>query len=144
MEVVVLVIVGVIGAFLSFPMEAVIKRCISDEKILTKSITSDFKFNPCLMLVSGISLIIICAFMGVSFKFFVYAVLFVVLIMDMFADIRAQIIPNALNMFIFIVGIIYTYIMIIIDSFAGLDLFLRYVCWCWNIYFNSIICYCCL
>ena len=82
------------------------------------------KFNKVLILCTSFVLILLFYFLGVSEKFFVYAFLSLILIIDFWVDIQAQIIPNALNMLGFIVGLVYMYAKLVFSLYEGIDLLL--------------------
>lgn len=58
---------------------------------------------------------------GITWQFFVYAFLVLLLIICMFADIKGCIIPNEVNFVGFIVGIILTFAKMSINVKAGID-----------------------
>lgn len=116
------IIVALFGIGISFVMSALIKRFSNEEKIFDKTLKIDFKFDIKLALITPITLIALLFFFGISVEFFIYSFISIILIMDMFIDIKAQIIPNGLNMLGFLVGIVYMYINLIIEVNKGLDL----------------------
>lgn len=134
------ILIALFGLAISPFMAALVKRFSKEEKIFDKSIKSDIKFDIKLAIVTPLVLICLLFFLGITEKFFVYSFLSIILIIDAFVDIKAQIIPNGLNMFCFIVGIIYTYYKLVFNINEGIDLLLRNVCWCWNIFAYSIVC----
>ena len=118
------VVVAVLGILISFPMEACVKRFCQDEKIWEKNFKNDMKFSPKMILCISFAWIALLYLYGISEKFFIYAFLSVILIIDLFVDLKAQIIPNGLNMVGFIVGIIYMYVKLVFQIYEGIDLLL--------------------
>lgn len=118
------IIVALFGVVMSYVMSALIKRFSNEEKVFDGKLREDFKFDIKLAIITPITLIALLFFFGVSEKFFIYSFLTIILIMDMFIDIKAQIIPNGLNMTGFLVGIVYMYFKLITDVYVGIDLLL--------------------
>ena len=134
------IITALFGNGVSPIMAALIKRFSSEEKILDKNIKNDIKFDTKLALITPLVLIALLFFLGITEKFFIYSFLSIILIMDAFVDMKSQIIPNGLNMLCFIVGIVYVYCKLVFSINEGIDLLLRNVCWCWNLFAYSLIC----
>ena len=118
------ILVAVFGLAISKVMPAFIKRFSNEEKIFDGTLKDDFKFDVKLALITPLTLIALLFFFGVSEKFFIYSFVSIILIMDAFIDIKAQIIPNALNMTGFVVGMLYMYYKLIFDLNTGIDLLL--------------------
>lgn len=118
------ILVALFGIGISTVMSALIKRFCNEEKIFDGKLKEDFKFNIKLALLTPIVLIALLLFFGISEQFFVYSFVSIILIMDMFVDIKAQIIPNSLNMLGFIVGIVYVYYKLVTEVLVGVDLLL--------------------
>lgn len=118
------IVVALFGLGISKIMSALIKRFSNEEKIFDGRLREDFKFDIKLALITPITLIAILFFFGISEEFFIYSFLAIILIMDMFIDIKAQIIPNGLNMLGFMVGIVYMYFKLLTDINKGIDLLL--------------------
>lgn len=116
------IIVAIFGLSISPFMVALIKRFSNEEKIFDKKIKDDMKFDAKVALITPIILIALLFFLGISEKFFIYSFISILLIMDAFIDIKAQIIPNGLNMTGFIVGLVYLYYKLITDIATGVDL----------------------
>lgn len=116
------IVVAVFGLAISGVMSAFIKRFSNEQKIFDGKLKEDFKFDIKLALITPITLIALLFFFGISEKFFVYSFVSIILIMDAFVDIKAQIIPNALNFTGFIVGIVYMYYKLVFDVTTGADL----------------------
>ena len=105
-------------------MTAAIKRYSAEEKILTKEFFNDLRFDWKVALITSITIIALFYHFGISLPFFVYSVLTVILVMEAFVDIRAQILPNSLNFAGFITGIVYAYFVSIHNIMAGLNMLL--------------------
>ena len=116
------ILVALFGIGISGIMAAFIKRFSNEEKIFDKTFKEDIKFDIKLALITPILLIALLFFFGISKQFFIYSFITIILVMDMFIDMRAQIIPNGLNMVGFLVGIVYMYTKLITNVTAGLDL----------------------
>ena len=120
------IITNIIGAIFGLAispfMTALIKRFSNEEKIFEKSIKDDMKFDVKVGIITPVTLIALLFFFGISEKFFVYSFLSIILIMDAFIDIKAQIIPNGLNMTGFLVGLMYIYIKLITNVVEGVEL----------------------
>lgn len=107
------------------PFMAGLVDLFSDEKELSlKNIYSHRKFKPTMALITPILLVALFLHWGLTLQFFVFAFLTIILIMDAFADIKAQIIPNGLNFTGFLVGAVLIYYTTIQDAMAGVDLLL--------------------
>ena len=117
-------VIAAFGFGISFLMAACIKRFSNEEKIMDRSFFQDCTYQWKLALITPIAFIALFFFFGLSEKFFVYTFVMTILIMDMFTDLKAQIIPNGLNMVGFIVGIIYMYYKLVTDVKVGVDLVL--------------------
>ncbi len=120
-------VIAMFGFGISFLMAACIKRFSKEEKVLDRSFFQDCTYQWKLALVTPIVLIALFFFFGLSEKFLIYAFVSMILIMDMFTDLKAQIIPNGLNMVGFIVGIIYMYYKLVTDVKVGVDLVLGFL-----------------
>lgn len=118
------IVIAIFGLFISPFMVAIIKRFSNEEKIFDKNLKSDMKFDAKIWLMTPVVLIILFWIFGISEKFFVYAFLSIILIMDAFIDIKSQIIPNGLNMAGFLVGLVYIYIKLITNVVEGVELLL--------------------
>lgn len=118
------ILVALIGIGISPVMNAFIKRFSNEEKIFDGKLREDCKFDKKLAIITPLTLIALLFFFGISEKFFIYSFVSVILIMDSFIDMKAQIIPNALNFVGFIVGTIYMFYKLITDIYVGVDLLL--------------------
>ena len=118
------IIVAAFGLGISRVMAAFIKRFSNEETIFDGKLKDDFKFDTKLALITPITLIALLFFFSISEEFFVYSFVSIILIMDAFVDMKAQIIPNGLNFVGFIVGIIYMYYKLVFDITMGVDLLL--------------------
>ena len=121
------IIVAVFGIGISMLQTALIKRFSNDEKIFDKSILKDIKFDKKLAIITPFILIGLLYVLGISEEFFIYSFISIILIIDAFVDIKAQIIPNELNMLGFIVGIVYVYYKLVTNVSMGIDLLLGLV-----------------
>lgn len=93
-----------------------------DKEVTFKSVCNKKRFLSALALITPILIIALLFKFGLTLNFWVYAFLTIILVMDAFADIKAQIIPNGLNFVGFIVGAIFIYYMTIKDAMSGVDL----------------------
>lgn len=118
------VVVAIIGLLISPFMVALIKRFSNEEKVFDKTLKEDMKFDAKVALIAPMIFIVLLYFFGISEKFFIYSFISILLIMDAFVDIKAQIIPNGLNMTGFLVGLVYLYYKLVTNVSVGLDLFL--------------------
>ena len=116
------VVIALIGMALSFPMNSLIQMFCDEENNVKTNWKANMKFNSKLALITPIIFVLLFYFFGFSEKFIVYSFLSVILIMDMFTDIKSQIIPNDLNMVGFIFGLIYVYYNLLKEPKVGLDL----------------------
>ena len=107
------------------PFMAGLVDLFSEEKeVNLKSIYSHRKFKTTMALITPILVVALFYHWGLTLQFFIYAFLTIILIMDAFADIKAQIIPNGLNFTGFLAGSILIYYTTIQDAMAGVDLLL--------------------
>lgn len=79
------------------------------------------KFNLKVTLVTVLAILTLFYFHGLTLSFFVYSFVTFMLIICMFADIKAQIIPNEVNFVGFLLGLCYAYYSMCIDVMQGLD-----------------------
>ena len=79
------------------------------------------KFDLKITIITILSILTLFYFHGVSVSFFIYAFVTLLLIICMFADIKAQIIPNEVNFVGFLAGLIYAYYNMCIDVVLGLN-----------------------
>ena len=118
------ILVAVTTLAISPFMTAMIKRYSKEEKILTKELIKDARFDWKVSLITSLIIIALFYYFGVSVTFFLYSFLTVIIVMEAFVDIKAQILPNSLNFVGFIVGIIYAYFTCLQNMLAGLNLIL--------------------
>lgn len=118
------VMVALFGLVLTPFMAGLVDLFCEGKKVTLKNIYSHRKFVPTMALITPILLLALFGRFDLSLQFFVYAFLTIILVMDAFADIKAQIIPNGLNFVGFLVGVVYIYITTINDAMAGVDLLL--------------------
>ncbi len=118
------IVTAIFGLAISPFMVAFIKRLSLEEKIWDKEFKKDIKFDAKVALITPIVLILLLFFLGISEEFFIYSFVCILLIMDAFIDLKAQIIPNFLNMTGFLVGLIYLYYKLVTNIVIGVDLLL--------------------
>lgn len=118
------VLVALFGLAITPFMAGLVELFCGEKEVNLKSINSHRKFVPSMALVTPIALLALFFYFGTSLQFLIYTFLTIILIMDAFADIKAQIIPNGLNFTAFLVGAILIYYTTIQDSMAGVDLLL--------------------
>ena len=118
------ILVAVFGLLISIPMNALVKRFCHEEKIFSEDFKKDMFFSTKMALTISFILIILFYVFGSSKQFFIYAFLSIILVMDWFCDMEAQIIPNGLNMVGFLVGSIYMYSKLVFNMNEGIDLLL--------------------
>lgn len=80
------------------------------------------KFDLKVTLVTVLAILSLFYFHGISLEFFVYSIVALMLVVCMFADIKAQIIPNEVNFVGFLIGLCYAYYKFYVDVLLGLDL----------------------
>ncbi len=115
------IIIALVGLSLVKPANALVEILAKEENITMKGIKENLKFNYGIGLT--LPLLLIALFYKFSFSgmFFIYSFLGIMLIIDAFVDMKAQIIPNELNFVGFLVGIVLAYITLIKDVTLGLD-----------------------
>ena len=118
------VMVALFGLVITPFMAGLVDLFCEEKEVTLKNIYSHRKFVPTMALMTPILLIALFFHWGVTLQFFICAFLTIILVMDAFADIKAQIIPNGLNFVVFLVGAIFIYFTTINDSMAGVDLLL--------------------
>lgn len=119
------IILNVVIALLSIGitpfMASLIELFSKDEKIDIKSVIKNRKFDAKLALITPLIIIALFYKFRISYEFIMYSFLSIILIMDAFVDLKAQIIPNGLNLTGFIVGIIIMYLGLSFNTNAGID-----------------------
>lgn len=80
------------------------------------------KFDLRVTLVTVLAILSLFYFHGISLEFFIYSIVSLMLIVCMFADLKAQIIPNEVNFVGFLIGLCYAYYKMCVDVLLGLDL----------------------
>ncbi len=118
------VVIALLGLAMVPTATALVDIFSKEEKVTIKAIKEKKKFSYMMGLILPISLIILFYAFGLTWKFAVYAFLAVMLIIDAFVDVKAQIIPNELNFIGFLVGIVLTYIALVKNTEVGLDMLL--------------------
>lgn len=79
------------------------------------------KFDLKVSIITVLAILMLFHFYRLSLDFFIYSFVTLMLIICMFADIKAQIIPNEVNFAGFLVGLCYAYYNMCIDASLGLD-----------------------
>lgn len=79
------------------------------------------RFDLKVTLVTVLAILTLFYFHGLTLSFFVYSFVTFMLIICMFADIKAQIIPNEVNFVGFLAGLCYAYYNMCIDATLGLN-----------------------
>ena len=108
---------GIVGQFTDW----IAKRALKNEKIFSKDIITEYKkfFRPNYLLI-GITImiyLIILVTQGVSLNFYgdlkliLYLIITPILIAMFITDYREQIIPNRLNLILFEIGLVYTFLI---------------------------------
>lgn len=80
------------------------------------------KFDLKITLVTVLAILSLFYFHGISLEFFIYSIVSLMLIMCMFTDLKAQIIPNEVNFVGFLIALCYAYYKMCVDVMLGLDL----------------------
>ena len=120
------ILVAILALGISCPMVAIMKRLSKEEKVFAKGFKEEIAFSPWVAIATSFLWIALLYVYGFSELFVLYAFISVILIIDVYTDIKAQIIPNSLNMILFIVGLIYLYIKLVFDIHCGIDLLLGF------------------
>lgn len=116
------VVIALVGLGIVPFATALVDILSKEEKLTIKGIRESKKFSYAMGLILPLALIALFFAFGVSWKFLIYAFLAIMLIIDAFVDVKAQIIPNELNFLGFLVGIVIAYVTLIKDAASGLDL----------------------
>ena len=116
------VMVALFGLAITPFMAGLVNLFCEEKEVTLKNIYSNRKFVPSMAFVTPIILIALFAKFGMTSLFAIYGFLSIILIMDAFADIKAQIIPNGLNFVGFLAGAVLIYFTTIQDAMAGVDL----------------------
>lgn len=115
------ILIALVGLGISPYMKGMIKLFSEDKKITFRSINEEKEFDARVALVTPLLIIALFFKFGVSYEFFVYSFVSLLLIMDAFVDMKSQIIPNGLNFTGFIVGIVLAYRFLVTDITVGVD-----------------------
>lgn len=115
-------LVSVFAIIISPIMFVTIKRYSEEQEVLSKDFFKDSKFDWKVALITLVILNVLFYKFGISLQFMLYAILTIILIMEAFIDIKAQILPNSLNFIGFLIGIVYTYFVCLDNVMAGIDL----------------------
>ncbi|MBQ8298914.1 MAG: prepilin peptidase [Clostridia bacterium] len=110
------------GLIISPFMVGLVDMFCAEEKITFKSIYEKKRFDPKYATITPLMLLVLFIKFGLTYQFGIYGFLAIILIMDAFADIKAQIIPNGLNFVGFLAGAVLIYVTLIKDAMLGLDL----------------------
>lgn len=118
------ILIALLGLGLNRCMANLIDCFANDEKITYTSVFKKRKFDWKLGLITPLILIALFFKFGISFEFLLFGFLAVILIMDAFVDMKAQIIPNGLNFTCFVVGIVAMYFYLVFNNDKGVDMLL--------------------
>lgn len=118
------IIIVIFGVAISPFMVGLVDLFCEEKDITLKSISEKKKFDPKFATITSMLLLGLFIKFNLSLEFFLFAFLTIILVMDAFADIKAQIIPNGLNFAGFLVGIVYIYFKIITNPIEGIFLLL--------------------
>lgn len=105
-------------------MVNIINSFVEDKKITFKGIFNKTRFDIKIALVTSLLLIALFYKFGISYQFLIFAFLSIILIMDSFVDLKAQIIPNSLNFVCFLVGMVIMYLNLVFNHYVGVDMLL--------------------
>ena len=115
------VLVALFALAVSIPMANIIDDLADEKKLTAKGILRKRNMNVKIALITALVLIALFYKYGFSYQFVAFAFLAIILIMDAFVDMKAEIIPNILNFVGFLIGIVLTYIMLVMDFSIGID-----------------------
>jgi len=115
------ILVAVVGLAMSPFITALIERYSKEEKIFTKDLMKDVKFDWKVALFIALSWIAIMYYNGPGFQFVLNAFIAIILIISFFVDLKAQIIPNETNFIGFLVGIVIAYYYLTQDYQLGVN-----------------------
>ncbi len=118
------VLVALFALAVSIPMANIIDDLADEKKLTAKGILRKRNMNVKIALITALVLIALFYKYGFSYQFVAFAFLAIILIMDAFVDMKAEIIPNILNFVGFLIGIVLTYIMLVMDFSIGIDMLL--------------------
>lgn len=123
------VVIGVIGLIVGQFVDWCNKRLPENKKIFSKDIFSIYlksaRPNYILMVINALLYIGILYFNGLSIDTIKFMFLIPMLISAFVIDYRLQIIPNRLTLSIFEVGLIFTFLSAIINTNAGMNIFIN-------------------
>lgn len=118
------ILIAIFGILIHFCMGNLIDFFVNDEKINLKGVFQRRKLDWKLCLFTSLILIALFLKFGISIEFLIFGFLSIILIMDAFVDMKAQIIPNGLNFTCFIVGMVIMYCNLVFHHEKGLDMLL--------------------
>ena len=118
------VLVALFALAVSIPMANIIDDLADEKKLTAKGILRKRNMNVKIALITALVLIALFYKYGFSYQFVAFAFLAIILIMDAFVDMKAEIIPNILNFVGFLIEIVLTYIMLVMDFSIGIDMLL--------------------
>lgn len=118
------VLFAVTGLAISPILTALVRRYSEEKKIFTKEFWQDVKFDWRIMLLTPVFIISLLYYFGISYQFFIYSIVAILLIVAGFVDWKKQIIPNGLNFVGFLFGIFLAYLVGINHIYITLDMLL--------------------
>lgn len=80
------------------------------------------KFDLKVTLITVLAILLLFYFFGLTLNFFIYSIVTFMIIICMFADLKAQIIPDEVNFAGFLLGLCYAYYNMCVDAVLGLNL----------------------
>lgn len=121
------ILVAVVGLAMSPFLVAFIKRFSTEEKMFTKDFMKDVKFDTKVSIIYPLALIVLLYVFGYTAQFAIYAFVATLLVISLFVDLKAQIIPNETNFIGFLVGIALAYAKFMQSDMLGVDALLGMV-----------------
>ncbi|MGN1269749.1 MAG: prepilin peptidase [Clostridia bacterium] len=126
-HVLVYVLIGILGIFVSQFIVWCNKRLPEYKKIFTKEIFTEyfknFKPNYILLIITVIMYLAIVYYFGVSIDLFKYLLLIPMLLIAFCIDLKLQIIPNRLTLTMFETGLFFTFLSVIANTNTGITTF---------------------
>ncbi len=121
------VIVGIIGLFTGQFIDWCNKALPDEKKVFSKQFFTEYLKNCkpqyILMLITSVAFLALLYKFGLSIEFLKYSILTAILLSVFCIDLKLQIIPNRLNLTIFELGIIFTFVTAILDTSRGINIF---------------------
>lgn len=121
------VLIAIVGLAMSPFITALIERYSREDKIFTEEFWKDFRFDLKVGFTVPLALIVLFYFFGMGFDFVLNSFVAILLIISLFVDMKAQIIPNETNFIGFLVGIVLAYFKFMDSGAAGADAILGMV-----------------